>query len=79
VAVDPGSFNAPNPNKNASTARSNRFSSSTPAPVRAAAFDAFRQQLDAFGELRMEPDDVIAEDDRVVVRMTVSGRHTGTH
>lgn len=44
-----------------------------------AAFDAFRQQLDAFGELRMEPDDVIAEDDRVVVRMTVSGRHTGTH
>lgn len=44
-----------------------------------AAFDGFRQQLDAFGELRLAPQELIAEDDRVVARLTVSGRHTGTH
>lgn len=44
-----------------------------------AAFDAFRQQLDAFGELSVQPQDVIAEDDRVVVRVIVRGRHTGNH
>lgn len=44
-----------------------------------AAFDAFRQQLDAFGELSVQPQDVIAEDDRVVVRVIVGGRHTGNH
>ena len=44
-----------------------------------AAFDAFRQQLDAFGEGRMEPAELIAENDRVVARLTVSGVHTGAH
>jgi predicted ester cyclase len=44
-----------------------------------AAFDGFRQQLDAFGEGRMEPEELIAEGDRVVARLTVSGVHTGSH
>jgi predicted ester cyclase len=44
-----------------------------------AAFDGFRQQLDAFGELKLVPEELIAEDNRVVARMTVSGRHTGAH
>ena len=44
-----------------------------------AAFDAFRQQLDAFGQGRMEPAELIAEGDRVVARLTVSGVHTGAH
>lgn len=44
-----------------------------------AAFDGFRQQLDAFGEGRLEPAELIAEGDRVVARLTVSGVHTGYH
>ena len=44
-----------------------------------AAFDGFRQQLDAFGELKLVLEDLIAEGDRVVVRLTVSGKHTGAH
>ncbi|GAA3431983.1 ester cyclase [Kutzneria kofuensis] len=44
-----------------------------------AAFDGFRQQLDAFGEGRMEPEELIAEGDRVVARLTVTGVHTGSH
>ncbi|MFI9381603.1 ester cyclase [Kutzneria sp. NPDC052558] len=44
-----------------------------------AAFDGFRQQLAAFGEGRMEPEELIAEGDRVVARLTVSGVHTGAH
>jgi ketosteroid isomerase-like protein len=44
-----------------------------------AAFDGFRQQLDAFGEGRMEPQQLIAEGDTVVARLLVSGTHTGHH
>ncbi|WP_327068186.1 ester cyclase [Kitasatospora sp. NBC_01302] len=44
-----------------------------------AAFDGFRQQLDAFGEGRMRPDALVAEGDTVVARMTVTGIHTGYH
>ncbi|MEV5505324.1 ester cyclase [Streptomyces orinoci] len=44
-----------------------------------AAFDGFRQQLDAFGEVRMEPRQLIAEGDTVVARLLVSGIHTGYH
>lgn len=44
-----------------------------------AAFDGFRQQLDAFGKGEMRPEELIAEGDRVVARLTVSGVHTGAH
>jgi predicted ester cyclase len=44
-----------------------------------AAFDGFRQQLEAFGEGRMQPEELIAEGDKVVARLTVSGVHTGRH
>ncbi|MFI9723272.1 ester cyclase [Streptomyces sp. NPDC052396] len=44
-----------------------------------AAFDGFRQQLEAFGEGRMEPQQLIAEDDTVVARLLVTGTHTGHH
>lgn len=44
-----------------------------------AAFDGFRQQLEAFGECRVEIREFIAEGGAVVVRMTVSGTHTGHH
>ncbi|MCW7986541.1 ester cyclase [Streptomyces platensis subsp. clarensis] len=44
-----------------------------------AAFDSFRQQLDAFGEGVMRPDALVAEGDTVVARLTVAGTHTGYH
>ncbi len=44
-----------------------------------AAFDGFRQQLDAFGEGALEPTALVAEDDRVVALLRVSGVHTGAH
>ncbi|GGR08105.1 ester cyclase [Streptomyces netropsis] len=44
-----------------------------------AAFDGFQRQLDAFGSLEMVPEELIAEGDRVVARLTVRGVHTGTH
>ncbi|GAB7035719.1 ester cyclase [Streptomyces sp. NPDC021749] len=44
-----------------------------------AAFDGFRQQLDAFGEGVMRPDALVAEDDTVIARLTVTGTHTGYH
>ncbi|MEU9125435.1 ester cyclase [Streptomyces sp. NPDC048506] len=44
-----------------------------------AAFDGFRQQLDAFGEGTMRPDALAAEGDTVVARLTVTGTHTGYH
>ncbi|MGK5629293.1 ester cyclase [Streptomyces sp. URMC 123] len=44
-----------------------------------AAFDGFRQQLDAFGECRMDYQELIAEGDTVVARLVVSGTHTGYH
>ena len=44
-----------------------------------AAFDGFAQQLAAFGDARMDPQELIAEGDRVVVRLMASGIHTGFH
>jgi predicted ester cyclase len=44
-----------------------------------AAFEAFRQQLDAFGEGAMEPVELITEGSKVVARLRVHGRHTGYH
>ncbi|MEV0275671.1 ester cyclase [Streptomyces sp. NPDC050610] len=44
-----------------------------------AAFDGFRQQLDAFGVLNAAPQQLIAEGDTVAARMLVSGTHTGHH
>jgi predicted ester cyclase len=44
-----------------------------------AAFEAFRQQLEAFGEGSMEPQQLVAEGDIVVARLVVRGRHTGPH
>ncbi|UNO40853.1 ester cyclase [Streptomyces sp. MST-110588] len=44
-----------------------------------AAFDGFRQQLDAFSNARMRPQELIAEGASVVARLLVSGTHTGFH
>lgn len=44
-----------------------------------AAFDGFRQQLEAFGAVGMAPQQLIAEGDTVVARLTVTGTHTGRH
>ncbi|ARF59667.1 ester cyclase [Streptomyces gilvosporeus] len=44
-----------------------------------AAFDGFRQQLAAFGEFTAVAEQLIAEGETVVARLTVSGRHTGAH
>lgn len=44
-----------------------------------AAFDGFRQQLEAFGAGRMAPRQLIAEGDAVVALLTVTGTHTGRH
>jgi predicted ester cyclase len=44
-----------------------------------AAFDGFAQQLAAFGDIAMAPQQLIAEGDQVVVRFLVSGTHTGLH
>ncbi|MFI9048035.1 ester cyclase [Streptomyces sp. NPDC053427] len=44
-----------------------------------AAFEGFRQQLAAFGEFVVVADELIAEGDAVVARLTVSGVHTGAH
>lgn len=34
--------------------------------------------LSAFGEVRVEIDELVAEGDRVAARLTITGRHTGT-
>jgi len=44
-----------------------------------AAFDGFARQLTAFPDLAVAPQELIAEDDRVAVRLVVSGTHTGSH
>ncbi|MGW4892319.1 ester cyclase [Kitasatospora sp. NPDC004240] len=44
-----------------------------------AAFDGLRQQLAAFDPLHVRVDELIAEGDRVVARVTQSGVHGGTH
>jgi ketosteroid isomerase-like protein len=44
-----------------------------------AALEGFRQQLDAFGTGRLDPEELIAEDNRVAVRVLASGVHTGYH
>ncbi|MFE3762075.1 ester cyclase [Streptomyces sp. NPDC059104] len=44
-----------------------------------AAFDGLRRQLDAFDPLTVRVEELLAEDDRVVARVTQLGRHTGRH
>jgi predicted ester cyclase len=44
-----------------------------------AAFDGIRMQLDAFDPFHMQVEELIAEGDRVVARLTMSGTHSGTH
>ncbi|MFJ5804060.1 ester cyclase [Streptomyces decoyicus] len=44
-----------------------------------AAYDGFRQQLDAFGEGAMHLDALAAEGDTVIARLTATGTHTGYH
>jgi predicted ester cyclase len=44
-----------------------------------AAFDGFRQQLDAFGRLELDPQELMGEDNLVAVRLLVRGTHTGRH
>jgi predicted ester cyclase len=44
-----------------------------------AAFDGFAQQLAAFPDIAMAPQELIAEGDQVVVRFVASGTHAGFH
>ncbi|GAA4257067.1 ester cyclase [Dactylosporangium darangshiense] len=44
-----------------------------------AAFEGFRQQLEAFGEGGIFPQQLVAEGDTVVARVLVRGTHTGYH
>jgi predicted ester cyclase len=44
-----------------------------------AAFDGFGQQLAAFSDIAMAPQELIAEGDQVAVRLVASGTHTGSH
>ncbi|MFC4592320.1 ester cyclase [Sphaerisporangium corydalis] len=44
-----------------------------------AAFDAIRMQLDAFDPFLMHVEELIAEGDKVVARLTMSGTHSGAH
>lgn len=44
-----------------------------------AAFDAIRMQLDAFDPYRVTVEEVVQDGDRVVARVTQTGRHTGAH
>jgi predicted ester cyclase len=44
-----------------------------------AAFDGFAQQLAAFPDIAIDPQELIAEGDQVVVRFVASGTHTGSH
>ncbi|MFJ8013824.1 ester cyclase [Streptomyces sp. NPDC096339] len=44
-----------------------------------AAFDGIRRQLAAFDPLLVHVDELIAEGDRVVARVTQRGKHGGTH
>ncbi|MGG2093500.1 ester cyclase [Bacillus sp. S13(2024)] len=44
-----------------------------------AAFDGIRQQLAAFNPLHFHIEELIAENSRVVARITQSGVHTGGH
>ena len=44
-----------------------------------AAFEGFAQQLAAFRDIAMAPQELIAEGDQVVARFVASGTHTGSH
>jgi len=44
-----------------------------------AAFEGIRQQLDALNPYHASVEELIAEDDRVVARITQRGTHTGPH
>ena len=44
-----------------------------------AAFEGIRQQLAAFDPFDIRAEEFVAEGDRVVARVVMSGEHTGTH
>ena len=44
-----------------------------------AAFEGFRQQLAAFSEFRVDPQQYVVDGDTVVTRLVASGVHTGHH
>jgi len=44
-----------------------------------AAFEGIRAQLTAFDPFHIQLEELIAEGDRVVARVTMSGKHSGTH
>ncbi|WP_437112731.1 ester cyclase [Streptomyces syringium] len=71
----------PSPDRTASAISGNSAGSNRARSVvePGAAFDGFRRQLDAFGSLEMVSEELIAEGDRVVARLTVRGVHTGAH
>jgi len=47
------------------------------APTRDGVMDFFRMYVAAFPDLRMTPEDVLASDDKVVVRVRATGTHEG--
>ncbi|MFG1816806.1 ester cyclase [Kribbella sp. NPDC049174] len=56
---------------------------STPLPIDATGAEAFKQiwamLLHAFPDLHVKVEDLIAEDDKVVIRNTVTGTHRGEY
>ncbi|MGW2214252.1 ester cyclase [Nonomuraea sp. NPDC001684] len=44
-----------------------------------AAFEGIRMQLDAFDPFHIEVEEVVAEGDRLVARLRMTGTHSGTH
>ena len=47
------------------------------APTKDGVLEFFRMQLAGFPDLRMEPQDVLASDDKVVIRSKITGTHQG--
>ncbi|MEU1388569.1 MULTISPECIES: ester cyclase [unclassified Nonomuraea] len=44
-----------------------------------AAFEGIRMQLDAFDPFHIEVEEVVAEGDKLVARIRMTGTHSGTH
>jgi steroid delta-isomerase-like uncharacterized protein len=47
------------------------------APTKDGVLEFFRMQLAGFPDLRMEPQDVLVSDDKVVIRSKLTGTHQG--
>ncbi len=47
------------------------------APTKDGVLEFFRMQLAGFPDLRMEPQDVLVSDDKVVIRSKITGTHQG--